>query len=147
MSERFAEIAANPASIWTFEGENTVFENHLILDTIVSQTFKSVNSAEPAVDSYGYTYSVPGNYTHPLATGNGYATTLATKGQTSIESIDTTDLYGLTLEEREQFFLQNGRKILTKAVFKLTQKNRFILLFQRDWIVRTNRQTAVGEFF
>ncbi|MDR1385651.1 MAG: hypothetical protein LBJ67_17655 [Planctomycetaceae bacterium] len=108
--ERAVAIAANPSLIWSFEGENLVFKNHDILNAVFSQTFKSTDSQEAVVDSYGYTYSVPGSYESPLVSGNGSLNAsikvLVTEGQNTIESVDTTDLYGLTLQEREQFFAE-----------------------------------------
>jgi hypothetical protein len=120
--ERAAAIAANPGSIWSFEGENRVFENHEILNAVFNQTFKSTDSSEAAVDRYGYTYSVPGSYESSLTSSNGLLKaslkTLVMEGQNTIESVDTTNLYGLTLQERELFFSE-WQKIFDQSSVQL----------------------------
>ncbi|MDR1491489.1 MAG: hypothetical protein LBT05_02015 [Planctomycetaceae bacterium] len=125
--ERAAAIAANPGLIWSFEGGNHVFENHEILNAAFSQTFKSIDSLEAAVDRYGYTYSVPGSYESSLTSSNGILNAslkkLVTEGQNTIESVDATNLYGLTLQEQEQFFAE-WQKIFNQSGVQLDAKKQ-----------------------
>jgi len=102
-----SQLADSPGLIWSFEGENKVFEEHDILNGIFYQTFTDAKTKESVFDEYGYTYHVPGYYSVDEQR-LGYGPRMDENGQvlTAIISVDRLEspFGGLTLGERDLFW-------------------------------------------